>query len=114
MTIADMKDLATIFGFVVAAISLVFAAYNTWLTYKINRARFGSICVLPSRNTTTFIRSSAQKETGQVIQGRAPRRIWRKLKSIWAFLSIVNPCSSKNLLMNPHLATYTNTASTTS
>lgn len=40
MTMAEIKDIVTIVGVTVAAISLMFTAFNTYLTLKTNRARF--------------------------------------------------------------------------
>ena len=40
MTLTDLKELATIVGVILATGSLVFAAFNTWLTVRTNRARF--------------------------------------------------------------------------
>jgi hypothetical protein len=36
----ELKDVVTIIGISIAAISLAFTAFNAWLTLRINRARF--------------------------------------------------------------------------
>lgn len=40
MSLSELKDLATIAGVGIATLSLVFVAFNTWFTLRINRARF--------------------------------------------------------------------------